>query len=252
MKRPAPPAPRAREQQRLGRSHPAPRQRPAAGSGHDRVYLLLDQAVHRRGRARRKRDAERARDERVQRHHARRRKEHADHRREDDERHYARLGELVELLDPRNGRLACETGRHYRVAVSAGDRWKTAKFSITSATSKSAAPPLCATASASGRRARTLAIPSAACAASSASSSPPHRASAGTRRAAVASAPRYRIVTRAPTRWVQWMATSASCESGAPAAVTPSSRSTWKASAKFMSGSQRPWQAGKSGHASAA
>ncbi len=105
----------------------------------------------------------------LQRHHAGRRQEHADHRREDDERHDARLGELVELAEPRCERLARETGRHSQEL--AGPLRKTAKFSITSAASKSAAPALCAAASTSGSRSNTFAMPSAACMRAAASSS---------------------------------------------------------------------------------
>jgi hypothetical protein len=84
---------RHREQQRLQRIHLAARQRAPLRARHHRVDFLLDEAVHGGGGAGHQGDAERAGEERLQRHHARRGEEHADDRAEHDQGVHPRLGQ---------------------------------------------------------------------------------------------------------------------------------------------------------------
>ncbi len=90
----------AREDECLQRGQLAARQRPRTRARHQRIDLLLDQAVDRCGSAGDQRDAD-GREE----HDPRRRQpgcgeEHADHRAKDDERHHSRFGQREELLQP--------------------------------------------------------------------------------------------------------------------------------------------------------
>ena len=70
-------------------------QRPLAGAGHALIGLAIEHLVDGGGRSRHQADAERAEQQRIDRHHAGRGQEHAHHGREHDQQHHARLAELV-------------------------------------------------------------------------------------------------------------------------------------------------------------
>ena len=93
----------AGERKRLKRRELPTGQGPRPSARHDRVDLLLYQAIHRRRRARNKPDADGRGEEKLRRHHARNGEEHADDRAEHDQRHYARLGEAQELAHAEAG-----------------------------------------------------------------------------------------------------------------------------------------------------
>ena len=141
----------SQQKQRLARRELTSRQRTPASARHQRIDLLLDEAVHGRSRARDECDTGGAGEERSPRHGAWHREEHTDSRREDDERHDAGLRELIKLVSAGAERrlLRWEHVRSTR---------ESAKFNTTEQARKTAAAPLWVTATAERQPARTLAI----------------------------------------------------------------------------------------------
>jgi hypothetical protein len=86
------------EHEHLHRRQRAGCQRPVRGAHHHAIDALIDQMIDCRGRGRRQPDADRAGDQRPQRHHARHREEHADDRGEHDQRDDARFGQFEVLV----------------------------------------------------------------------------------------------------------------------------------------------------------